>query len=372
MKYESPLGSTNPNAGYIQGNPDTETQGSCVPAQAIEYPMREIINTILAADIIPSDDDLTQLLQAIELLGRIPFCLDQGSVNSIVIDPIPVLLSYPPVGSSAVIYAIRVAFTNTGNTVVNVSGLGTKALLRQSGAQLSPNDLAANGIILVSWDGIEFQLLSVPQSLAYPGPDSLLHWAQDTSTNPNVIIAQTEDDVGDAWSNGLVVIVRIANTSTDAASIVLNGFPSIALSRTTGGGTLTNDLYAGGDAWLIYDEFSNTAQLLNPQATATGVGLTSVESPYWFSVNSIAPTSPPGAPTLGDAYLVPVGASGGWAGEDGQISQWNGSAWVHRAYPASSIIGAADTKQFYENVGSNVWQEVQIPSLGKLFFYSQL
>src|ERR1019366_1253067 len=120
MKYNAPVGISDPNAGYILGNPVTGTAGSIPPATAIEFPQREIINAIIAADLVPSNDDLTQLVQAIEILGRIPYAVDQGSVNQVVIDPLPVITAY----QIPLAYAVRVAFSNTGPTTINVSGIG--------------------------------------------------------------------------------------------------------------------------------------------------------------------------------------------------------------------------------------------------------
>jgi len=69
MKYVQPLDQTNPNAGYEDYNPSLgESEGSVVPGKAIEHPMREIVNVITAAGLIPSGNDLTQLQRAIEII----------------------------------------------------------------------------------------------------------------------------------------------------------------------------------------------------------------------------------------------------------------------------------------------------------------
>lgn len=44
-------------------------------------------------------------------------------------------------------------------------------------------------------------------------------------------------------------------------------------------------------------------------------------------------TAPPGSPTAGDAYIPAATATGAWAGKEGQIAIWSGTAWVF--YPAS-------------------------------------
>ncbi len=47
MDYIPPVGGA-ADAPYIDGNPNTCTEGSIPPAAAIEYPMREIVNAIKA------------------------------------------------------------------------------------------------------------------------------------------------------------------------------------------------------------------------------------------------------------------------------------------------------------------------------------
>jgi len=49
---------------------------------------------------------------------------------------------------------------------------------------------------------------------------------------------------------------------------------------------------------------------------------------FHLSVKDRDLTAPPGSPAAGDSYIVAASATGAWAGKDGQVAQWNGSAWV--------------------------------------------
>lgn len=42
-------------------------------------------------------------------------------------------------------------------------------------------------------------------------------------------------------------------------------------------------------------------------------------------------TTPPASPTDGDRYIVATGATGAWAGKDGQIAVWIAGAWEFHA-----------------------------------------
>jgi hypothetical protein len=45
-------------------------------------------------------------------------------------------------------------------------------------------------------------------------------------------------------------------------------------------------------------------------------------------VSSVGSTTPPVSPILGDTYLIPVGATGVWAGKDNNTAKWNGNQWL--------------------------------------------
>jgi hypothetical protein len=370
MLYNQPYGQPNLNATFVSGNASIGLDGSIPPGPAIEYPQREIINALIAAGLVPTNNDLTQLTQAIELLGRIPYCRDLGSANNIVIDPLPVKTAY----AVPMIFAIRVAFVNTTATTINVSGLGAVPLRRTTGASLSANDLPANGIIITAWDGSQFQLLSVPGSLAFPSPQQLWHYGPDTSGAANTITVSV-DALVVAYVTGLPISVKVANPNTAATTINVNGIGNANVTRGSGTPLFANDVQGGYIALLVYD--GTEFQLLNPLAGlgsggGTSNDITGPDSPYWLTVKSATVSAQPGAPTLGDTYLIPPGATGAWSGLSGRLTQWNGTSWVVRIYPIGSLISATDTQIFYEQSSAGVWTIVQIMTLGRLFYYVQL
>lgn len=48
-----------------------------------------------------------------------------------------------------------------------------------------------------------------------------------------------------------------------------------------------------------------------------------------LKVLSTTTAAPPGSPTSGDCYIVPVSATGGWAGKDKQIAYFLVSVWIY-------------------------------------------
>ena len=54
---------------------------------------------------------------------------------------------------------------------------------------------------------------------------------------------------------------------------------------------------------------------------------------FHLSAKSRAVTAPPATPAAGDCYMVPAGATGVWAGKEGQLALWVldaiSGAWVY-------------------------------------------
>lgn len=71
MKYVPPINGDvgDPERSYVNANLSIGLQGSIPPAQGVEHPQREIVNAIIAAGLVPDENDLTQLTQAIMALA---------------------------------------------------------------------------------------------------------------------------------------------------------------------------------------------------------------------------------------------------------------------------------------------------------------
>ena len=67
MKYIQPLDQANDaNAPYTNGNPIAGINGSIVPAKAIEYPQRELVNLITQTGLQPDNTNLTQIVDSLK------------------------------------------------------------------------------------------------------------------------------------------------------------------------------------------------------------------------------------------------------------------------------------------------------------------
>lgn len=69
MKYVAPPGQPDPNADYITGIPGIK-RGSPIPGEMPTHVQREIVNAILAADLVPDGEQLDQLALAIGIIAQ--------------------------------------------------------------------------------------------------------------------------------------------------------------------------------------------------------------------------------------------------------------------------------------------------------------
>ncbi|WP_439532105.1 DUF2793 domain-containing protein [Polymorphobacter sp.] len=76
--------------------------------------------------------------------------------------------------------------------------------------------------------------------------------------------------------------------------------------------------------------------------------LAAIDRALQLAVVSRSVTAPPAA-VAGDSYLVPAGASGAWAGEEGRIALFDGVGWVFSDPVTGTAVWVADEQ------GSIVW-----------------
>jgi len=63
-------------------------------------------------------------------------------------------------------------------------------------------------------------------------------------------------------------------------------------------------------------------------------------------------TTPPGAPTKGDRYIVGAGASGAWAGQDDKVTTYDGAAWGFVDPKEGMLLYIKDEDKYYIYVTS--------------------
>lgn len=137
MQYNAPLDQpTNPNAPYVDGNPQAGIQGSIVPAASIEFDQREVVEVITRANVrgysdftgtrcaAPTNADLTELRKAIEGFVSTIVIPEQ---NPFVIDTEVTFTVHGPGANftdlhAAMNYLARYKITQTGHAILQLAG----------------------------------------------------------------------------------------------------------------------------------------------------------------------------------------------------------------------------------------------------------
>lgn len=78
------------------------------------------------------------------------------------------------------------------------------------------------------------------------------------------------------------------------------------------------------------------------------------------SVATISLTTPPGSPSTGDRYLIGLDttasvATGLWSGQDGNIAEWDGSAWQFTTPTVGMFVSADDEGDKLYCFGGTLW-----------------
>jgi hypothetical protein len=207
--YNQPYGVSDPNAAYINGNPSTGTMGSIPPAASIEFPQREIVNTIADAGLTGTNADLHQLAKAIQT-GRLNYGPDLGSLSDFHLQFSPPLLAYV----DGMIVRFRALRDAPGPCTLRIDALAQKPMVKRGGAAIQAYDFAASDMIEAIYDSTNNRFMLIGLSAV-----SLLRASLDYYVN----FASGDDNTKDGLSaaNPFKTIAKAINM---ALSFNQNGF----------------------------------------------------------------------------------------------------------------------------------------------------
>jgi len=113
-------------------------------------PMGGFRITDLAAGVSASD-----AVRLSQLQGNTLNFMTVSGTNVLTGSLVPPLLAYV----TGAMFSFVVANTNTSTVTLNIDGLGAKAVMRNGTETLQAGDLTAGNIVVVIYDGTEFQLV---------------------------------------------------------------------------------------------------------------------------------------------------------------------------------------------------------------------
>lgn len=260
MRYAQPFGNTDPDAPYINGNPDINLQGSKAPAEAFEAHQRELVALIEGSGLEPTSSDLQQVLKSLRL-QTINFVEDIGSADAIVVEFDPAFTEL----SVGLPIRVKAAYENTGPTTIQVDDLSPVEIKRGNGSSLSAGDIVADQIVYLVFDGTCFQIENFVGYTSETENNNTytinIPYVADSSGAANTITAVFNPAIT-SLATGKIYQVKIANTNTGDTVIDVNALPtkevrSLDLQQLEAG-----QITAGMMALLQYD--GTYFQLCNP------------------------------------------------------------------------------------------------------------
>ena len=319
---------------------------------------------------------LEQLPSETELKsGTAHYSSDVGSANSYI-----VTLPYEPPGG----YVIGLSFVfkavnpNTGASVIDVNSLGNKSIIRTDGTELKANDILANALIVLIYDGSQFQFTGVVQSFlseakAWASEDedvivngsdySAKHYASksaasasnadtsesNASTSASNALASADAAESSAQTLGTEQFVRSDQGDTLNGQYVINrnaGGDVLSLKDGDSTGMAANPLLAfvdGNDAALGYVGFGSASNnILYLSANSAGVILT-------FAGATKIETKPTGIDITGAIQSGTFSSTGVTAGTSIENGATNSSATSTAAtnhltfYNPNGAVGQIET-----------------------------
>lgn len=224
----------------------------------------------------------------------VSYALDTGAANAYVITPSPAISAY----TTGVAFLVKIGAgnTNTGSSTIAVSGLAAKNIF-YNGAAVTAGALVAGSIVLLAYDGTQFELLSELQDAIDP------NYYLDTGA-ANALVA-TLTPAPAAYTTGMTVLLKVGagNTNTGTCTVNLNALGAKNIFYN-GAALVAGAMVAGQIYRLVYD--GTNFELLSP--TSQWIAPTYFLDTGAANALVITPTPAIAAYVTGMAFDVKVGA----------------------------------------------------------------
>lgn len=271
--------------------------GSIPPAASIEYPQREVANFISRSGLTPSNADLTQLAQGVQN-SLVNYAQDTGlaSIYAVTLNPPPI--SY----FNGMPIRMKVLNAPNGASTLNVNGLGARPLKKRNGAAVQPFDFFAGDILLMVYDGTNFQIIGAQATPLLAAP--MIYY-----------ISPTGNDANDGLTS-LTAFRTINKVVSEIIKFNLNGYQVTVYAAN--GSYAPGQLIAlngSGSVFFVGNSSSPSQVVINGALSPSGGGYALFCTGAGYHVSGFTFTTP--GPTTGN-----VGA-GIWLGSQGAMALYD-------------------------------------------------
>jgi len=231
----------------------------------VEINKQVVLNGALAADKkITGLSDATSLTDAasanIVQKGKLNYSIGTFAGANYTVVLSPALDVY----QAGTIVHLKAVSNNTGNTTLNVNGLGIKSILKNVSEQLAAGDIQSNQVVSVIYDGTNFQVLSpLPAKIVYSRVAKI-----SSSGNTSYTATASDDIVGVDQTSGVPFTVRLPSANVSGELIIIKlerqnttTFPNLSIQASAGnfvdGGSTVTFANAGGSRRFYSDGAGN-------------------------------------------------------------------------------------------------------------------
>ena len=119
-------------------------------------PAQGILGTVVTAEFLNAVNKHHHTGRDVDGEGALPYAADTGAADAYTIALDPALSGY----ITGMPIFFKAANTNTGASTLDIDGLGVRSIKKSIDADLAPGDILKDQIIVVVYDGTNFQMVS--------------------------------------------------------------------------------------------------------------------------------------------------------------------------------------------------------------------
>lgn len=248
----------------IAGAPDatTSVQG------LLQLPTQAQVDAGTATGSTGAALALTPDLQRSRLVSD--YVADTGAADAYAIAPSPAITAY----AAGQTFTFKATNANTTASTLNVNGLGVKTIKKASGNDLVSGDIISGQLVVVEYDGTNFQLLSdvAPDTASKIAVQnsSYVYAASSAGTDTYAI---TVTPTPSAYVTGQVFYMKADVSNTGAATLNVNGLGATPILRSDGSALADGDIATSAIIEVIYNgtNFYMLSPVANSPKYAIGV-----------------------------------------------------------------------------------------------------
>jgi hypothetical protein len=251
-----------PKTNFVDGNPSQGILGTVVPA--------DFLNALNKHYHTGLDEDGH---------GALPYAADTGTANAYVVNLNPDLAQY--VSGMPVFF--KAANNNTGTSTIDINGLGSKMIKKNISQDLAAGDIQAGQIVMVLYDGVNFQFIGGLDAHAVDG----YHASVIPAAN-NLAVSGADGKLDMGWlkasetptANQLIILDTNGKLPLSAGSSFIGALVGKTAHQSIATGTFTKITWDAEsyDTSNIHDNAINNTRMTVP----AGVTYVKVKTQLWW------------------------------------------------------------------------------------------